>query len=127
MVEYNSKVIFFYEKELSMNNKVFDTLGWCRKLRAPYAASRTEPHLVTAPEMGCATTARLEAIALEPCQGEGVSRDEIPACESLDALTAPSGPRVPLAANAWPVSAALCWAAACARMLCCGAGAGGVP
>jgi len=46
--------------------------------------------------MRCATTARLEAIDLERCRWEGVSRDEITAFGGLDALTALAGPRVPL-------------------------------
>ena len=79
-----------------MHNKVFDTLGRFREFQAPYAASRTEQHLVTAPVMRCATTARLEAINLERCRWEGVSRDEITAFGGLDALTALAGPRVPL-------------------------------
>ena len=83
MVEYISDVVFFYEKELLMHNRVFDTLGRFRELQAPYAASRTEPHLVTVPVMRCATTARLEAIDLERCRWEGVTRDESTALGGL--------------------------------------------
>jgi hypothetical protein len=91
MVEYISDVVFFYEKKLLMHDKVFDTLGRFRELQALYAASRTEPHLVTVPVMCCATTARLEAIDLERCRWEGVSRDESTAFGGLDALTAIAG------------------------------------
>ncbi len=62
-----------------MRNEVFDTLSRVCEFQAQYAAFRTEQPLVTAQVMRCATTARLEAIALERCQWEGVSRDKITA------------------------------------------------
>jgi hypothetical protein len=46
-----------------MSHEVFDTLNLIRDLQAQYAAFRAQQHFVTAHGMGCATTARLEAIA----------------------------------------------------------------
>ena len=97
-----------------MSHEVFDTLNLIRDLQAQYAAFRAQQHFVTAHGMYCATTARLEAIALERCRWEGVSRDEITAFGGLDALTA----QLSHAADSWPVSAAVCWSGACARMPC---------
>ena len=62
-----------------MSNGVFYKLSPFREFQAQYAACRTEQHLVTAQVRRCATTAWLEAIALERCRWEGVSRDEITA------------------------------------------------
>jgi hypothetical protein len=101
-----------------MSHEVFDKLSRFREFQVQYAAFRTEQHLVTAPVMRCATTARLEAIDLERCRWKGVYRDEITAFGGLDALTAPDGPRVPLSAGSWPVAAAVRWSGACARTPC---------
>jgi hypothetical protein len=101
-----------------MSLKVFDTLNLMRELQAQYAASRAQQHFIPAPGMGCVTTARVEAIALERCRWASVSRKEITACGGLDALTAPAGPHGLLHASAWPVSAALWWSGAYARMPC---------
>ena len=58
-----------------MSHEVFDTLNLIRDLQAQYAAFRAQQHFVTAPGMGCATTARLEAIDLERCRWEDVYRN----------------------------------------------------
>ena len=47
-----------------MSHEVFDTLNLIRDLQAQYAAFRAQQHFVTAHGMYCATTVRLEAIAL---------------------------------------------------------------
>jgi hypothetical protein len=91
-----------------MRNEVCYKLSPFREFQAPYAAFRPKQPLVTVPGMRCATTAWLEAIALERCQWAGVTRDAITAFGVLDALTTPAGPRVPLSADLWPVSAAVC-------------------
>ena len=101
-----------------MRNEVSTHSVGFRAFQAPYAAFRTKQPLVTVPGRRCATIARLEAIALEQYRWGGASRAAITASGGLDALTAPAGPRVPLSADSWPVSAALCWSGACARMLC---------
>jgi hypothetical protein len=92
-----------------MRNEVFYKLSPFREFQAQYAAFRTEQPLVTAQVRHCATTARLEAIALKRCRWEGVSRDAITAFRGRDALTAPVEPRVPLSADPWPVSAVVYW------------------
>jgi hypothetical protein len=97
-----------------MSNGVFYKLISLREFQAQYVAFRTEQPLVTAQVRHCATTARLEAIAMERCRWEGVSRDEITAFGGLDALTA----QLSHAVDSWPVSAAVCWSGACARMPC---------
>ena len=101
-----------------MSNEVFDRLTLFRDLQAQYAAFRAEQHFITAQVMCCATTARLEAIDLEQGRWAGVYRDEIAAFGGLDALTASAGPRVPLSAGSWPVSAAVRGSAACAWPPC---------
>src|SRR5437763_16860941 len=105
-----------------MRHDVFYKLSPFREFQAQYAASRTEQPLVTGQVRRCATTARLEAIALKRCRWEGVSRDAITAFRGRDALTASVGPCVPLAADSWPVSAAVYWSG---RARGCRAGAAG--
>jgi hypothetical protein len=62
-----------------MCNEVFYKLNLFREFQAQYAAFRTEQPLITAQVRPGATTAGLEAIALERYRGEGVSRDAITA------------------------------------------------
>ena len=82
-----------------MHHKVFYKFSPSREFQAQYVAFRTEQPLVTAQVRRCATTAGLEAIALERCRWEGVSRVALTAFGGRDALIAPTGPRVPLSAD----------------------------
>jgi len=94
-----SRCSLFYEKEISIRHEVFYKLSPFREFQAHYAAFRTKQPLVTAQVRRCATTAGLEAIALERCRWEGVSRVALTAFGGRDALIAPPGPRVPLSAD----------------------------
>jgi hypothetical protein len=101
-----------------MSNTVVEQLSRYRDLQAQYEAFCTEQHLVTAQVIGCATTARLEAIDLERCRWEDVHRDEIKAFGSLDTFTPPAWPSVPPSPDSWPVAAVGRWSSVGARTLC---------
>ena len=101
-----------------MSNALIEKSGQFRALHAQYAAFITEQDVVTDHVISTATTARLEALALELCRWEGVHKDEIKACGGIDTFTTPTGSGVLPATGREPATGALRWAGASARNPC---------
>ena len=101
-----------------MSHVLIEKSGQFRALQAQYGAFITEYDVVTDHVISTATTARLEALALELCRWEEVHKDEIKAFGGIGIFTTPAGPDVPPSTGLGPAAGALYWAGASARNPC---------
>jgi hypothetical protein len=101
-----------------MSQVLIEKSGQFRALQAQYGAFITEYDVVTDHVISTATTARLEALALELCRWEEVYKDEIKAFGGIAAFMTPAGSDVLSATGIEPAAGALRWAGASARNPC---------